>query len=363
MERGTTIKSIKILPGLTLATLALFLLAGCVATTPERPVQDTSNLVWPPPPEEPRIRYLTQYRGQDDFGSSTSMRDRLLGEQRSRIVLDKPYGVAASADGQRIYVTDTRQRGLMVFDLEAKALRPFRTDAQVRLVTPIEVRLDSHENVYVTDSAHARVNVYSRDGKTLMSLGSAEGLKRPTGLAVDEARDRIYVADTAEHRIVVYDMKGNHVTSFGERGSDPGQLNFPVNLAINRHGEIFVVDTGNFRVQVFDPEGNFVRGFGKAGNSFGDMARPKGIAVDSQGNVYVADAAFNNFQIFDQEGHILLFIGSLGQNPGNFWIPVGMYIDEQDRIYVVDSINARIQIFQFLGGQPTNQGGVKSINF
>lgn len=329
----------------SLLCFGVLLLAGC-ASAPER--HDSGELVWPAPPEEPRIRYVGQYRSQSALGTGPSMRSRLLGVQEKDVALNKPYGVTVSADGQRLYVTDTGHRSLMVFDLQARTLKPFRTDAGSNLVSPIEVRLDSQENIYVTDSVHARLNVYTPQGKTLLSLGKAENLQRPTGLALDEANGRIYVADTVAHRIVVYAMDGRFLTSFGERGSDPGQFNFPVNLTLDREGNLFVVDSGNFRVQVLTPEGGYLRSFGKAGDAFGDMARPKGIALDSEGHVYLADAAFNNFQVFDANGNIMLFVGALGRERAKFWIPTGMYIDAQDRIYVVDSINARVQIFQYL---------------
>ncbi|MEW6647364.1 MAG: 6-bladed beta-propeller [Pseudomonadota bacterium] len=329
-----------------LVCVAMALLAGCAAA-PQRP--DTGELVWPAPPEAPRIRYVAEYHSQNDLGSGPGFKELLLGDNKVVPALEKPYGVTVSADGQRIYVADTKLRSVMVFDLQAKTLRPFRTDAQSRVVSPIEVRLDSKGNLYVTDSVHARLNVYSPQGKTLLSLGKAENLQRPTGLAIDEARGRIYVADTKAHRIVVYGMDGRFITSFGERGSEPGQFNFPVNLTVDKDGNLYVVDSGNFRVQILAGDGSPLRNFGRAGDAFGSMGRPKGIALDSEGHVYLADAAFNNFQIFDVNGNIMLFVGSLGREPGRFWIPAGMYMSATDRLYVVDSVNARVQVFQYLG--------------
>lgn len=329
---------------LGLLVLSLMALSACVSS-PSKP--DTSHLLWPAPPEQPRIQFLAQYHGERDL-KPASFKDRLLGEKKVAKVLQKPYGVAASADGQRIYVTDTKARNLMVFDLAAKSFGPFQTDAMGGLVSPIEVRLDSRERVYVTDSVHRRVNIYTPLGKTLLSLGKQEALERPTGLALDEARDRFYVADTGKHQVLVFDMAGKLQRRIGERGNGPGQFNFPVNLAVDSEGRLYVVDTGNFRIQIFNPEGAFLREFGEAGDGFGAMARPKGVALDSEGHIYLADAAFNNVQVFDEQGQILLFFGALGREPGEFWIPSGIYSTPSDRIYVVDSLNARVQVFQFL---------------
>lgn len=326
------------------ATLAgLF---GCAAAPVEK--KDTSGLIWPLPPEQPRIKFVAEYHGQSDLGSKDGLKAALLGEEQAGVVLQKPYGVTASADGKRIYVTDTKLRGIVVFDLEKGDVRVLQNDAQGAMYSPLEIRLDSQGRIFVSDSERKEVLVLSAEGKTLMALGKKEEAGRPTGLALDEARNRLYVADTSRHRVLVYDLAGRHLLTFGERGSAPGQLNYPVNLAVDRDGKLLVTDTGNFRVQVFDGEGKFLNTFGQLGDSYGNFSRPKGVGVDSDNNIYVVDAAFNNFQIFNREGKILLFVGVMGREPGMFWLPAGVFVDRADRIYVVDSINERVQVFQYL---------------
>lgn len=326
--------------------VALAGLFGCASEPVKK--KDPSGLVWPSPPEQPRVRYVAEYHGQGDLGAKDGMKAALLGEEKAGLALQKPYGVTASADGKLIYVTDTKLRAVVVFDLEKKEVRLLKTDAQGAMYNPLEIRLDKQGRIFVTDSERKELLVLSPEGKTLMALGKKEEISRPTGLALDEARGRLYVADTVKHRIVVYDLEGRHLRTFGERGSEPGQLNYPVNLAVDRDGKLLVSDTGNFRVQVFDGEGTFLDAFGQLGDSYGSFSRPKGVAVDSDNNVYVVDGAFNNFQIFNRDGKILLFVGAMGRDPGMFWLPTGIFVDRADRIYVADSINARIQVFQYI---------------
>ena len=342
-------------------------LYGCASEPPKK--KDYSELVWPVAPEQPRIRMVAEYHGQSDLAEKDNWKDSLLGEENAGgLTLKKPYGVAVSADGKKIYVTDTQLHAVVVFDLEKKEVLPLQTDAQGSMYSPMEVRLDSRGRIFVTDSVRKEVLVLSQEVKTqeikpqegkpqevkpekiktLMALGKKEGLDRPTGLALDEARNRVYVADTTKHRIVVYDLDGKYLKAFGERGAEPGQLNFPVNLAVDRDGKLLVTDTGNFRVQVFDGEGKFLNTFGSLGDSYGSFSRPKGVALDSDNNVYVVDAAFNNFQIFNREGKVLLFVGTAGRSAGTFWLPSGIFVDGSDKVYVVDSINERVQVFQYL---------------
>ena len=323
----------------------LIMLVGCSGEPVKKEVVD---LVWPGPPEQPKIRYLTSYSGQSDFSDSSSFKAALLGIDTRGLQLLKPYGVTVSRDGKKMYVTDTRLHALVVFDFEKKTVNPFQTDAMGGLTTPLEVRIDSRDRIFVTDSAAGRVNIYSAEGETLLALGDGEGLQRPTGLAIDEKNNRVYVSDTPSHRILIYTLDGEFVDEMGERGSEPGEVNFPISLALDKESNLYVVDSGNFRVQVFSPEGEFLRSVGKLGDTFGSLARPKGIALDSDNHLYVLDAAFNNFQIFNDDGALMLFVGALGRRPGMFWLPTGIFVDGDDKIYVADSINTRIQVFQYI---------------
>jgi len=322
-------------------------LTGCVMKPP-KPREEPKNLVWPAPPEQARIRYIKSYRGQMDFKKGDDLRDALFGIEHSGLSLAKPYGVAVNSDGTRMYVTDAKLRGVVVFDLEKGQVSMLKTDAMGGLASPVEVRVDSKGRIYVTDSFGGKLIVYKPNGETLRTMGGGDGMKRPTGLALDEAHNRIYVSDVVSHQIMVYDFEGNFIKRFAERGSDPGYLNFPNNVAVDKEGNVYVTDSGNFRVQIFSPEGEYISSFGKLGDGFGSFARPKGIALDSDGHIYVLDAAFGNYQIFNNDGQLLLFVGTVGKRPGMFWLPAGMYIDDKDRIYVVDSLNKRVQVFQYL---------------
>jgi DNA-binding beta-propeller fold protein YncE len=311
------------------------------------------DLVWPLPPEPARVRYVRSYSGSWDFGKKKSkLRRFFLGpEAQKEIGLRKPYGVTTDKAG-RVYVTDTGLGGVMVFDESEKTVQMLGVQGNVRLGTPLAIVMDARERLFIADSELQQVICLSLQGQPLIALGKAEGMESPSGLAIDDTRNRLYVVDSHAHKVFVYDLDGRFIETWGSRGSEPGQFNFPTNAAVAGNGNLFVVDTANFRIQSLTPQGDPITEFGKAGSTFGSFTRPKGIAVDSQNHVYVVDAAFNNFQIFTEEGALLLFVGAYGRAPGRFWLPAGAHIDSSDRIYVVDQANARVQVFQYLSSGP-----------
>ncbi|MDP3149589.1 MAG: 6-bladed beta-propeller [Ignavibacteria bacterium] len=323
-----------------LLVLSMINYTGCSAA------KDTSKeekeLVWPLPPEQPRIKYLRSLSDRKSIeGSQSKILESLLGEEKSD-ALQKPYGVIAAED--KVYITESTGGRVFIFDLKNSKL----SFISGSLTMPIGIAADSAGNVYISDVIQKAVLVFNPKGEMILSFGSEGGMENPAGIAADNTRKRIYVVDSKAHKVKVYSLNGKFLFEFGKRGIEDGEFNFPTNIALDKEGKIYVVDTINARVEVFDAEGKYLWKFGSLGDSFGQFTRPKGIAVDSRGNIYVVDAAFNNFQIFNNEGKLLMHVGSFGTEPGNFWLPTGISVDNQDRIYVVDATNKRVQVFQLI---------------
>ncbi len=154
---------------------------------------------------------------------------------------------------------------------------------------------------------------------------------------------------SSSHHVLIYGTTTNKlIGTIGQRGSQPGEFNLPLQLAIGPDNMLYVVDGGNFRVEAFHADGRYAFSFGSVGHLPGQFARPKGIATDRSGNIYVVDTAFGNFQIFDPQGRLLMFVGERGESgmPGKYMLPAGIDVDEDGRIYVVDQFFRKIDVFR-----------------
>lgn len=334
---------------------AAVLAAGCIQAPVAPTKQAGGDLVYPPPPDEPRYVYERTIYGSADVqpvDASTDLRRMVTGERGTSEGLSKPYAVAVHRG--RVFVTDSAQRYVRVFDFPAGRFYKIGEDEPGRIVKPLGLDVDAAGTLYVADVSARDIKVFSAEGKYLRSIGGPKWFDRLSSVTVDPAGERLYVVDiggvsSANHRVRVFDAKsGAHLLDIGTRGAGPGEFNLPRDLAIGKDGQLYVVDGGNFRVQVFSRDGKFLRSFGALGKQFGQFARPKEVATDAAGNVYVVDAAFGNFQVFNAEGELLLFVGERSERdgPGKYMLPSGIYVDEDGRIYMIDQWFRKVDVFR-----------------
>ena len=313
----------------------------------------SEGIVWPGGEEKPRIKYLwSMYKVTGAERGAVSK--LVFGEEpvspdpRDSDYLVEPHGVFVDNKG-RLYIADTVTRRVNIIDLKTMDSFELNKGGDVKMGFPVSVASGPDGTIYVSDADFQRVGIYSPDGKL---KGFIEGeLNRPTGLAVDAERGVLYVTDTWEHIIYKYNLEGQRLGAIGSRGTEAGQLNYPVHLAVGPDGTLYVADSMNFRVQMFSPDGEFVSEFGAVGSAYGEIDKIKGIAVDSEGHIYITDAMQDMVKIFDRTGRLLLFFGKRGSYYGDFAQPAGIYINDDNTIYVADALNRRVQAFQFLGGQ------------
>ncbi|MGE5206094.1 MAG: 6-bladed beta-propeller [Chlamydiota bacterium] len=313
-----------------------------------------TTLVWPLPPDKPRLKFLESYSNNYDIEprKKRSWVDKMVGNADPNIVemFEKAAGVATDSKG-RIYVVSSQRAMLYILDKEKHQITRVNGDRGLQFRTPLGVVVDAKDNFYVADAQLHMVLKFGPDAHMQASIGADAGLKNPTYMALDESRRRLYVVDSQLHQVLIFNEDTLQLQNkVGKRGDKKGEFNYPIAVAVAPNGDFAVTDTSSCSVEVFSPEGKFLRRIGRQGTRPGEFVRPKGVAYDSEGHLWVVDAAFNNFQIFTPDGKVLMFVGSMGQNPGEFNLPMDIYIDKNNRVYVTDSLNARVQIFQFLGG-------------
>ena len=197
---------------------------------------------------------------------------------------------------------------------------------------------------YVVEAWADRVRVIANGGESFLGeRGSGPGeLLDPSDVAV--APDgTVFVADAGNHRIEAFGADGSFRAAFGSYGPKPGELNDPRGIAVDAE-RLVVADSGNDRVQVFGVHGEPVACFGSWGTDPGRFNRPLDVALDGEGHVFVADSENHRIQELGLDGAPIASWGDFGPHVGLFSTPSGLAF-RGGRLYVADRDNHRIQVF------------------
>ncbi|MBD3405311.1 MAG: hypothetical protein GF411_04130 [Candidatus Lokiarchaeota archaeon] len=158
---------------------------------------------------------------------------------------------------------------------------------------------DSEGNYYITSGLTSTILKYSSDGIyiknwTIPSAGWAFGIEM-------HDNGTIFVSDANNHVIYSYDTNGTLLSTFGSYGTNPGQLDTPVALAIS-NDLLYVSEYNNDRISVFNLTSLDVEIIGISGSALGEINEPYGLTFDHEGILYVADRGNNRIQRFYKNG-------------------------------------------------------------
>lgn len=327
---------------------------------------DFTKLVWPSPPSQPRIKYVSYYAGMKiDYTAATAKKkqgwmDRLAGakadDEKVNIKnfpfqLIGPYGTAVDSKGL-VYVADQRVGAVFIFNTETRDVQLIRNGFEAHFGWINAVAVDDDDRVFVSDGKMHRVLVFSPKHEVEAEI--KEKLVDPVGLAIDTENRFLYVVDTQQDQVIVFDADTyKELRRIGTGGkshwlTSPGDFGGPQGIALDSDGNVYVTDTMNNRVEIFDAEGHFISEFGKHCDGPGCFARPKGIAVDADGHIWVADQMLDLLQVFSKEGKLLTYLGGHGHLPGQFEALVGVTIDKQNRVFTTEQYPGRMQMFRYI---------------
>ena len=121
---------------------------------------------------------------------------------------------------------------------------------------PIRAVFSSQETL-ILDNEH--VHAFDSEGNYKFSFGSSGhkvgDFSKPTSIAMDD--HAIYIADTGNKRIQVYSRKGLFLKSIGSKTEK--QLLQPSSVAVNKQGHIYVADNELHKVFMFDNQGDLLK--------------------------------------------------------------------------------------------------------
>jgi DNA-binding beta-propeller fold protein YncE len=238
-----------------------------------------------------------------------------------------------------LYLFHRGTRPILCFDASGEFLRSWG-DGLIEAAHGM--RVDSDDNVWVTDTGHHTVLKFSPAGKLLLALGTndrpgtgIDQFNRPTDVAFGSNGD-VFVADGyGNSRVMKFSRDGKFISQWGTRGTGAGEFHLPHSIVIDNQQRVIVGDRENDRIQVFDLDGQLLEiwpGFA-----------PYGIALDSSQRVFVADGRASQILRLNEAGMVDLRLGGKGHALGQFELPHMLAIDSAGNIYLAEVGGQRFQ--------------------
>jgi len=323
-----------------LLLLFVLLMAGCAAEKPHY------RFLWPAPPETPRMELVDVYYSQLQFEKSQSdvSLELLLGQPEAKPFIF-PFGIASDGKGL-VYISDPGAHNIRIYDFNMKSVDyMFKKPAEE--FKYLDIGRD--DRLYAVVPKKQSVLVYGPDHRPLFRFGS-DVLKKPSGIAVDDERQRIYVAEIRQGVIRAFDLEGNYLDTFVDDEEGRGRLGGPAGLAVDAEGNIWVAEALSARITKISPEGQVLFSFGRRSDQLDGFDMPKDLDIDSDGNLQIVDSRKGGILTYSPEGRFLLYTGTGKQSNKayGFGTATAIDIDRNDRIFVTDLLNKRFAIWQYI---------------
>jgi sugar lactone lactonase YvrE len=208
-------------------------------------------------------------------------------------------------DDDRLFVSDGKMHRVLIFS----AHRDLQGQITEGLQVPVGIALDTTNRfLYVVDTQQDQVLVYDADSQKLLRrigtggknhfLTSPGDFGAPQGVAVDKDGN-VYVTDTMNNRVEIFDADGTFISTFGKAGDGPGYFARPKGIAIDSDGHIWVADEMQDRLQVFNREGQLLTYIGIGhGELPGQFKSLIGVAIDKQNRVFTTEQEPGRLQMF-----------------------------------------------------------------
>ncbi len=199
-----------------------------------------------------------------------------------------PIGISAAPQGD-IYVSDAEHATIARLHSDGT---PVSLIGMNILKRPTGIAYDPlAQQLYVADTQDHNIKVFDNTGKLMQVIGHRGErpgeFNFPTHLAYRDGR--LYVSDKMNARIQILDSSGEYLSSFGKRGSYIGDTPHPKGVAADSDGNIYIVESYFDHLLIYNDQSELLLPIGGTGKEVGQFYLPAGVWVDNKDRVYIAD--------------------------------------------------------------------------
>ena len=249
--------------------------------------------------------------------------------------LNWPRGVTVDNKTGNIYIADTENNSVKVFDSTGKYLFKFGdNEDEGKMDRPLSVAICG-DRILISQYNNCVLN-YQLNGKFISKIGKYGNgeleFNFPFGLTIDESNGNIYVCDYNNNRIQILSQDFRFISQFGK-----DILKSPLNVKLSKE-YIFILDVSNPCLHLFNYNHILQKSVISRGNGM-QVINPFYFFIDKTDNILISDYGSNSIRIFNKEFQL---IHKISVSPK----PMGITVDKRGRVIVVcRAENNCLQIF------------------
>lgn len=318
-----------------------------------------------------------------------------------------PQDLYADSAGGRLFVADYSNNRVLIFDISGTITNNMNAVAVLgqpdfttvtagttagKMDAPSDIALDAvHHRLFVVDTDNSRVLVFNLDssnnlldttadnvlGQAVFTANTADtnakGFSRPTTAVYDATNDKLYVADKQNSRVLLFDTAAisdnedaTHVLGQPDfitstSAATQSKMYHADGLALDESGHrLFVAEGNNYRVTVFNLDGSNVpsdnladavlgqpdyTSTSSSGSGLEKINGPQGLHYDPANNLlYAPNFFYSRVSIFDVTS---ITNGEAGVDMlGQSEYPSDVAVDTiNHRLFVAESLANRILVY------------------
>jgi DNA-binding beta-propeller fold protein YncE len=278
----------------------------------------------------------------------------------------EPLGVCFEAEAREIYVADSKNARIGIFDEDLTPL--FSFGGGPVLLEPRAVHAEADGTMLVLDADRSLLRRFNYRGEPMepvrfLAPPAAQGAESvPLSIVAfaPDGRGGWIVADQRENRVWRFDRELRRVA---ELQPPIGAASFGAvsDVAVSRDGLVAVSDQRGVRlteslrspsIHVYDAAGKLIAAFGERDIGLDNFTAAAAVAFDEHGFLFAVDSLRHDVKIFTPSGAFVGRFGgwfspqTRGRAPGEMRYPSDVAIAPGGPILVAERFGHRVQVFR-----------------
>ncbi len=260
----------------------------------------------------------------------------IRGGSNDNISFKLPTGFCIDQNSQYVYVADTGNDRILIFNSDGRFVRNFYTSRKIK--KPFDVICGPDGHVYISQMDKAKIDVFDEYGIYLFSAPKGDEYEklRPGRMAFDTDGMLIF-GDRAGGEIILVDKEGVVRKTF-EHKDDKSLL---TGICAGGGGMIYTTWAQGAPVRIFKKSGEIFLTFGNHRQIDSGFSFPSSLTIDKDEHIWIVDAIRHKVKVFEQQGDYLF-----QAEVNDLVFPIDLEFDKKGRIYILEKGEGRIRAFE-----------------